>query len=141
MLLLRDYSLINRIVTAERLLKYTREEANDRIFFHIDHVIKVGRYYSVASASPNTNIFVAPTYHINKLKYFNLEFQCKLWFVKGRSFSRTVFQMYVLADDLDPDIVDVLPRITFLLDMIQPVKLLQKVRPIKSEHIMVTNGC
>ena len=49
------YSLINGIATAERLLESKQEEANDRIFVHANHTIKVGRYYSVVIASPNTD--------------------------------------------------------------------------------------
>ena len=55
------YSLINGIATAERLLESKQEEANDRIFVHANHTIKVGRYYSVVIASPNTDIIVAAT--------------------------------------------------------------------------------
>ena len=99
------YSLINGFVTEERLLECTHEEANDRIFFHANHAIKVGRYSSVVIASPD--IFVAAT-HFKKLNYLNLE---ELWFVSSRSDSRTVFPIHELADDLDPDLAEILPAI------------------------------
>ena len=102
------YSLIIGFVTEEGLLECTHEEAYGRIFFHANHAIKVGRYSSVVIASPDTDIFVAATHHFNKQNYFNLE---ELWFVSGRSDSRSVFPIHDFANDLDPDLAEILPAI------------------------------
>ena len=68
-----SYKLIIRVVTAERLLKCTHKEANDRIWFHANHVMIAGRYYSLIIESPDKDNFVTATHHFNKLKYFNLD--------------------------------------------------------------------
>ena len=120
--------MINGFVTAETLLECTHEEADDRIFFHANHAIKVGKYSSVVIASPDTDIFVAATHHFNKLKYFNLE---ELWFVSGRSDSRTVFPIHDLADDLVPDLAEVLPAIHALTGCDTASKVGTKSRAVK----------
>ena len=70
-------SFVNGLVSVERLLECTHEEADDRIFFHANQAIKIGSYGSVVIASPDTDIFVSALYHLCKLKYFDLE---ELWF-------------------------------------------------------------
>ena len=92
----RCYSLINRFVTEERLLECTHEEADDRIFFHANHAIKVGRYSSVVIASPDTDIFVAATHHCNKLNLFQFRRSCGLCQVEvtpGMSFQFMISPM------------------------------------------------
>ena len=46
-------SFVNGLVSVKRLLECTHEEADDRIFFHAHHAIKIGNYGS-AIASPDT---------------------------------------------------------------------------------------
>ena len=36
----------------------THEEADDRIIFHLSHSVKVGKFKSIAIASPDTDVFV-----------------------------------------------------------------------------------
>ena len=55
-----------------------------------------------------TVIFVSALHHFCKLKYLDLE---ELWFVLGRGNSRTFFPIHNLANDLDSDLVEVLPAI------------------------------
>ena len=74
-------SFVNGLVSVERLLKCTHEEADDRIFFHANHAIKIRNYGSVVIASPDTDIFVSALHRFCKLKYFDLK---ELWFVSGR---------------------------------------------------------
>ena len=66
-------SFVNGLVSVERLLECTPEEADDRFFFHANHAIKVGNYGSVVIASPDTYIFVFALHHFCKLKYFDME--------------------------------------------------------------------
>ena len=47
-------SFVNGSVAVERLMECTHEEADDRIFFHANHAIKVGIYGSVVIASSDT---------------------------------------------------------------------------------------
>ena len=78
------------------------------IFFHTNHAINIGNYESVVIASPDTDIFVSVLHHFCKLKYFDLE---ELQFDSGRGNSRTFFSIHDLANDLDLDLVEVLPAI------------------------------
>ena len=89
-------SFVNGLVSVERLLECTHEDADDRIFFHKNQAIKIGNYGSVVIASSDTDIFVSAFYHFCKLKYFDLE---ELWFVSGRGNSRTFFLIHDLAND------------------------------------------
>ena len=66
-------SFVNGLVSVERLLEYTHEEADDRIFFHANHAIKIGNYGGVVNASPDTDIFVSALHHFCKLNHFDLE--------------------------------------------------------------------
>ena len=70
--------------------------------------MKIGNYGSVVIASADTDIFVPTLHHFFNLKYFDLE---ELWFVSGRGNSRTLFTIHDLANDLDSDLVEVLPAI------------------------------
>ena len=101
-------SFVNGLVSVERLLKCTHEEADDRILFHANHTIKIGNYGTVVIASPDTDIFVSSLHHFCKLKYFDIE---ELWFVSGRGNSRTFFSIHDLTNDLDSDLLKVLPAI------------------------------
>ena len=76
--------------------------------FPANHAIKIRNYESVVIASSGTDIFVSALHHFCKLKYFDLE---ELWFVSGRGNSRTLFTIHDLANDLDSDLVEVLPAI------------------------------
>ena len=66
-------SFVNRLVSVEKLLECTYEEADDRIFFHANHAIKIKNYGSVVIASPDTDTFVSALHNFCKLKYFDLE--------------------------------------------------------------------
>ena len=89
-------------------MECTHEEADNRIFFHANHAIKIENYGSVVIACPDTDIFVSAPHHFCKLKYFDLE---ELWFVSVRGNSRTFFPIQDLANDLDSDLVVLLPAI------------------------------
>ena len=68
------------------LLRYTREEADDKVIFHLRHGVKVGKFTDTVGKSPVTDIFVCLIHNYKKLMYSDLE---KLWFVTGLSTSRT----------------------------------------------------
>ena len=57
-------SFVNGLVSVERLLEGTHEEANDLIFFDANDAAKIGNYGSVVIASRDTDIFV-PHYIIS----------------------------------------------------------------------------
>ena len=81
------------------------EEAEDRIFSHASHTIKIKNYGSVVIASPHTDLVVSALHYFYKLNYFDLE---ELQFVTVRGNSRTFFPVHDLATDLDSDLVEVL---------------------------------
>ena len=74
------YSQINGNIKEERLLKFYHEEADDRIFFHANHAVKVGKCTSKMIASPDTDVFVSALHHFNHWKEFGLT---ELWIVSG----------------------------------------------------------
>ena len=92
----------------ERLMECTHEEADHRIFFHVNYAIKIESYGSVVIASADRDIFVSALHHFYKLKYFDLE---QLWFVSIQGNSRTFFPIHGLVHDLDSDLVEGLPAI------------------------------
>ena len=98
----RCFSLCNRTVKAEPLLKRTHEEADDRVLFHVNHAVNVGRFGSVVVASSDTDIFVSAAHHFNKLMYNDLQ---ELWLISGRSESRSVVPINDLVDAMDPDFI------------------------------------
>ena len=57
------FSVCNEKVTAERFLESSHEEADDRILFHVYHVVKLEKFASVAIASSNScNISIQQPY-------------------------------------------------------------------------------
>ena len=51
-------SFVNGLVSVERLMECTHEEADDQLFFHANYAIKIGNYGSVVIAYPDTDIFI-----------------------------------------------------------------------------------
>ena len=84
----------NGLITKERLLQCYHEEADDRIFFHANHAVRVGEYKSVVLATDDTDIFVCATQHFSKLQTFDLE---ELWCVSGPASSRIFFPIHSLS--------------------------------------------
>ena len=54
----------------EPLLKCNLEEADDRMFFHVSHGVKVDKIRSVVIASPDTDVFVCSLYDCHRLIEF-----------------------------------------------------------------------
>ena len=134
-------SFVNGLVSAERLLVCKHEEAYELIFFHANHAIKTGNYGSVVIASPHTNIFVFALHHFCKLKYFDLQ---ELRFVSGPRNSRTFFPIHDLANDLDSDLVEILPAIHALTRCDKASKVGTKSRGVRKRadcyHLLYAFG-
>ena len=118
---------MNHSVSMERLLECSHEEADDHIMFHVNHAVKIGNFRGIAIASPDTDVLVAAIHH-NKFNYFDLE---ELWFISGKSESRTVLPIHDLVNEIDTDFIDILPAIhtlvvTLLAKWAQRKKLLKK---------------
>ena len=121
-------SFVNGLVSVERLLKCTHEDADDRFFFNANHAIKIGNYGSVIIAFPNTDIFVSALHHFCNLKYFDME---ELWLVSDRGNSIAFFPIHDLANDLDSDLVEVLPAIHALTGCDTASKVGTKSRAVR----------
>ena len=79
-------------------------------------------------ASLDTGIFVSAPHHFCKLKYFDLG---ELWFVSGRGNSRKFFPIHDLANNLDLDLVEVLPAIHALTGYNTASKVGTKSRAVR----------
>ena len=95
-------------VLVEPLLWCSHEEADDRILFHFSHGVKVGKFTSVLIASPDTDVLVSSIYQFGQLIYFDLK---KLWFITGRSSSRSIVPVHNLFDVMEHDVIDILPAV------------------------------
>ena len=69
-------------------LKNDHEEADDRIFYHLNHSIKDDGLQKVVIASADTDIFICATYHYNRWVY------CGLKEISGKSGSLTAFPIH-----------------------------------------------
>ena len=98
-------SYVNGSFGTERLLECSHEEADDRIFFHIHHAVRVGYCRSVLIASADTDIFTCATHHFAYLESIDLE---ELWMVIGRGTSRVFFPIHKLSGTLDTELTRVL---------------------------------
>ena len=58
-------------------LKNDHEEADDRIFYHLNHSIKDDGFQKVVIASADTDVFVCAIYHYNRWMYRGLK-ECDL---------------------------------------------------------------
>ena len=57
------YQLTNGIATEIPALKYSYDEADDRIMFHLNHAVKTEKYAFAHVASADTDISVCLMYH------------------------------------------------------------------------------
>ena len=119
---------MNHSVSMERLLECSHEEADDRIMFQVNHAVKIGDFRSIAIASPDTDVLVAAIHHYNKFIYFDLE---ELWFISGKSESRTVLPIHDLVNEIDTDFIDILPAIHALTGCDTTSKVGTKKKAIK----------
>ena len=90
----------------ELLLRCTREEANDRTMFHFSHGLKVGKFKSIVTASPDTDVFVYSIHNYGKLMCFGLG-----EFLTGLSTSRTFVPVHEAVDTLESNMIEILPAV------------------------------
>ena len=98
-------SFSNGLAKVERLLQCSHEEADDRLFYHANHALKVGNYRSILIATSDADIFASATQNFKKLSCHDL---AELWYVSGGGNSRTFFPIHDLANSLNPNLMDVL---------------------------------
>ena len=117
--------LSNGNITLERLLKCDHEEADDRILFYVNHGVKVEKFRSVIIASPDTDIFICSIYHFNRFVFFGLN---ELWFRT----SKLVVPVHDIVNDIDSDVVDVLPAVHALTGCDTTSKIGTKAAALKT---------
>ena len=91
--------------STEEVLKCTHEEADDRIFFHVNDGIKRDNFTKIVVASP---VFVNAIYRFTQWIYCGLE---ELWILSGKSGGKQAFPVHDLVQAMDNDITDVLPAV------------------------------
>ena len=89
-------------------LKNNHEEADDRIFYHLNHSIKDESFQKVVIASAVTYVFVCAIYHYNRWVYRGLK---EMWFISGKNDSLTAFPIHQLTEKLGHNVVDILPGV------------------------------
>ena len=86
----------------------SHEEADDRIMFHLNDIVKISKFCSIVIASPDTDIFVCSLHHFSQLVYFGLN---ELWFLSGQSNPLKIVPIHDLVEKLSADIIDILPAV------------------------------
>ena len=92
----------------ELSLRCSHEEADDRIMYHLSHVVKSNHFQKIIVASPDTDVFVCVIHHFNQLIYFGLN---ELWFLTGKSISKCFIPIHDLVNTMDSDVIDILPAV------------------------------
>ena len=121
-------SFVNGLVSVERLLEGTHEEANDLIFFRCKRRSKDRKLWKCCYCISWHRYICTSLHHFCKLKYFDLE---ELWFVSGQGNSRTFFPITYLTNNLDSDLVEVLPVIHALTGCDTASKVGTKSRAVR----------
>ena len=66
------------------------------------------RFERAVIASGDTDVFICAMYHYNRWVYRGLN---EMWIVSGKTGSTTAFPIHLLAEKLDPSVVDILPSV------------------------------
>ena len=74
------------------------------------------------------DVLVAAIHHYNKFIYFDLE---DLWFISGKSESRTVLAIHDLVNEINTNFIDILPAIRALTGCDTTSKVGKKKKAIK----------
>lgn len=89
-------------------LRNDHEEADDRLLYHVNQIVRDAHYDKVIIASGDTDVFVCSMYHFNRWVYRGLK---EMWIISGKRGSITAFPIHKLTEKLDPSVVDILPAV------------------------------
>ena len=78
-------------------LKNDHKEANNRIFYHLNHSIKDNGFQKAVIASAVTDVLICAIYHYNRWVDRGLK---ETWFISGKSCSFTAFPIPQLTEKL-----------------------------------------
>ena len=87
-------------------LRNDHEEADDRKLFHLNQAITDERFERAVIASGDGDVFICAMYHYNRWVYRGLN---EMWIVSGKSGSVAAFPIHLIAEKLDPSVVEILP--------------------------------
>ena len=73
-------------VIAVSSLRNDHEEADDRMMYHLNQLIKDEGFEKVVIASADADIFICAVYHFNRWIYCGLK---EMWVISGKSGSTT----------------------------------------------------
>ena len=102
------FKIVEGIVTMVPILKCCHEEADDRMFFHINHAIRSEGFKTVIIASPDTDVFINSIHHFARWMFSDLE---ELWVISGKRGTQQAIPIHQLNQTLDGNVVDVLPAV------------------------------
>ena len=100
--------LHSREVSFVDSLKNDHEEADDRMMYHLNLSIRECGMERAIIASADTDVFICALYHFKRWIYAGLK---ELWIFSGRSGSTTAFPIHCLAEQLEDDVIDILPAV------------------------------
>ena len=89
-------------------MKCGHKEADNRILFHINHVIKDQNYTKIIVASPDTGVFVSFLFHLTRWTYMG---SSKMRVLSGRGLTKGAVRFHRIVAVLDISVIDVLPAI------------------------------
>ena len=121
--------LKNGSAEKEALLKCSLEKADDRIFCHISHGVKMGKIRSVIIASPHTDVFVCSLFHYRKLLCFGLQ---DFWVISRKQNAITIVPVHELVKGFDAAGIGVLPAVHVLTGCDTTSKVGTKLKALKT---------
>ena len=102
------FKIMDGVVTNQRLLKCTHEEADDRLLCHANHAVGFDNFKTIIIASPDPDVFVNAIFHYTRWMFSNLE---ELWIISGKKGAQQAFPVHQLIEKLDGNIIDILPAV------------------------------
>ena len=102
------YKVYDGNCTAQRFLKCTHEEADDRLLLHITHAINIENFKKVIVASSDTDILVNLIHHFLQWQYSDLQ---ELWLLSGTRNNQQAIPVHDVVSRFDRTVLDVLPAV------------------------------
>ena len=96
-------------VTEEVSLRSSLEEADERIFLHVNHAINTTGDENILIASSDTDVFVCAVYYFHKV--FQSNGLKQLWILFGSGQTARYVPLHELSEALDKQVIETLPAI------------------------------
>ena len=122
----------NKVVITNTELSCSHEEADDRVIFHVQHLVCERNMSVIIVATEDTDIIISLLYHLINWEKMGLK---QLWVNKGTSFKRIVYPLHTLLDAVGRDIVKHLPAIHALSGADTTSKICSKQKILNVQHL------